>query len=444
MKVHPQAPPVNPGGGPSPFRAEPRRGAKLPYRFNAVPADLKRIPGLQPVDHVVLEIVLEFTTIYRDSAWCAMPTIAQRLAGRSGRPAACVRTVQRSIKRLKAAGIIDHVKVSPPGKVDPDEPRNRTGYRFHFLFMAEGWTPGGGAPEVVTSKSPPPVTSKSPPPVTSKSPKKDVVVQREGTEIDPPKPPRGGRGTEFPQLRQRQRLTASTAAEPAPAGPSAPVPAPDGSSSRGSLPSSGPEPGMERRSGPGDGLAAFRAGLVAGATMPPPGGRPAIGGPDWMARLRAARPAAPAAAVAAPMSTQPAPVASPPRGLMPRGRIEARAAETDDPILLGELEHLRLAGEAAAQREAAAIANEPRDLAELLPRIRERPWYPLEAAGLLARSFDDHKSQAYYGLVCKEAFEGALDPADLADAYRQATSEKAREPGKVFTAAIQRHRPRAR
>jgi len=115
---------------------EPASG-RLGYSFDPIPRRIRENPRLKPIDRDVVAILIGFAVWRRDSCWAAVSGIASRLPamrkGRSGSPSACDRTVQRSIDRLKAEGEIRHERVAKP---DPDDPRNRTGWRFYFNWIA--------------------------------------------------------------------------------------------------------------------------------------------------------------------------------------------------------------------------------------------------------------------------------------------------------------------
>jgi predicted transcriptional regulator len=100
------------------------------------------------LDHFDLGVInelLTFQVIGKKSCWTTIPKLAQRLHVDD-------RTIQRSLKRLRAARLIERTKVGP---VDADAPENKTGYRYHLWFAGE--LRNG---KVVTNLSP--VTSESP------------------------------------------------------------------------------------------------------------------------------------------------------------------------------------------------------------------------------------------------------------------------------------------
>lgn len=115
----------------------------LGYSFDAVPRRIRHNPRLKPVDAQVVAILIGFAVWRRDSCWASVASIASRLpamrTGRGGSRSACDRTVQRSIDRLKAEGELRHERVPKP---DPDDPRNRTGWRFYFNWAAPAEPPG--------------------------------------------------------------------------------------------------------------------------------------------------------------------------------------------------------------------------------------------------------------------------------------------------------------
>jgi hypothetical protein len=100
------------------------------WEFDAVPRvilhDVRR-GGLSRIDPDVLGVILRFRGPRRDSVWITKKKIAAELG-------VSPRTIQSSIKRLIQFRWIDHWPVGP---VDPDDPRNRTGWRFFFLWVLE-------------------------------------------------------------------------------------------------------------------------------------------------------------------------------------------------------------------------------------------------------------------------------------------------------------------
>ncbi len=140
------------------------------------------------VDKDVLGVLLDFRTHFKDSAWCAKGTIAAAL-GRSEK------TVQRSLERLGKYGIIRQARVASPGHPDPDEPRNKTGWRIYFLWITArtdfGPAPDRRAPEGRTKTAPPTGTILSSPggTILSSPPPRATIG-----------PPRG----EFSQTEERE------------------------------------------------------------------------------------------------------------------------------------------------------------------------------------------------------------------------------------------------
>ncbi len=126
------------GEGPAPAPAPapaPGRGVPVGYDYDPFPRWIRSHPGLKPIDHRVLMILIGFAIWRRDSCWTTVKIIADHLdairPGPSRSTTASERTVQRSLGRLKAAGVIDHRRVPKP---DPDQPSNGTGWRFYFLW----------------------------------------------------------------------------------------------------------------------------------------------------------------------------------------------------------------------------------------------------------------------------------------------------------------------
>ena len=178
----PHAPSARPTGSDESARAA-TAGARLGYPFDPGPKwvkDLIRRRVLSPIDEPVLDILLRFRKRIRDSCWCCKSTIAAEL-GRSRR------TVQRSLSRLATAGLIEQKPIEVP---DPDEPRNGTGWRIVFLWLApDGYVPGPGpdraglgvkkGPRPQPLLSPPPETLLSPPPPDIfVSPPRDTFVSQ--------------------------------------------------------------------------------------------------------------------------------------------------------------------------------------------------------------------------------------------------------------------------
>ena len=118
----------------------PRTTARnaLGYRFDPVPcwvAGLIRERHLKPVDELVLKHLLRFRKRAKDSCWASKATIAAEVG-------CSTRTVQRAYERLGRHGLIEQKPTATP---DPDDSRNRTGWRIVFLWMApEGYQPGPG------------------------------------------------------------------------------------------------------------------------------------------------------------------------------------------------------------------------------------------------------------------------------------------------------------
>ena len=105
----------------------------VPYPFEPTPRLLRRLrrqKKLKAADAEVLGVLLDFRLTYRDSCWCTKKVIARELG-------ISERTVQYRLERLEQAGVIRKVQVSGPHQEDPDEPRNRTGWRIYFLFITE-------------------------------------------------------------------------------------------------------------------------------------------------------------------------------------------------------------------------------------------------------------------------------------------------------------------
>jgi hypothetical protein len=113
-------------------QAQPRAPRPpLGYEFDPIPrkaVDLVASHVLQPVDVEVLAILLRYRSRLRTSCWTTIGRLAEGI-GRSES------TIHRSLRRLQSAGLIRHVQIAERGEPDPDEPRNRTGWRFYFAWM---------------------------------------------------------------------------------------------------------------------------------------------------------------------------------------------------------------------------------------------------------------------------------------------------------------------
>ena len=118
----------------------PRTTARnaLGYRFDPVPccvADLIREGRLKPVDELVLKHLLRFRKRTKDSCWASKATIAAEVG-------CSTRSVQRAYERLGRHGVIEQKPTATP---DPEDSRNKTGWRIVFLWMTpEGYQPGPG------------------------------------------------------------------------------------------------------------------------------------------------------------------------------------------------------------------------------------------------------------------------------------------------------------
>jgi hypothetical protein len=163
---------------------------RLPYTFDAPPKilhDLIRQKVLKGRDQAVLVELLRWRNPYQNSCWATKDIIARNLQ-------CSARTVQRSLRRLEDAGLIRQAVVSPPGHHDPDDPRNRTGWRIFFLWLNPNPSPLGPAPDrrpndrrrkpiddrrTETLLSPPHATILSPPGETKMTPKISLEVNQD-------------------------------------------------------------------------------------------------------------------------------------------------------------------------------------------------------------------------------------------------------------------------
>ena len=113
---------------PTRTHALPAIGNPIGYPFDPIPKralELVEQGTITRTDYLVLVELLKFRRLYRGSCWTTKKTIAQALG-------ITTKTVQRSYRRLSDAGLIRMAQVAVP---DSDEPRNRTGFRIHFLFI---------------------------------------------------------------------------------------------------------------------------------------------------------------------------------------------------------------------------------------------------------------------------------------------------------------------
>ncbi len=102
---------------------------KLAYKFDPIPEialDLVSEGKLTPTEYVVLAAFLRYCPRGATSAWTTIKKIEERTRLNE-------RTIQRALKKLGEGchGLIVRAEVAKP---DPDDPRNRTGYRYHFRF----------------------------------------------------------------------------------------------------------------------------------------------------------------------------------------------------------------------------------------------------------------------------------------------------------------------
>jgi hypothetical protein len=184
---------ATPATQPRPDTRTDTAGRRIPYPFDAPPKllhDLVRDKTLKGRDQAVLVELLRWRFLYQNSCWVIKAIIARNLH-------CSVRTVQRSLARLHKANVIRQVAVSLPGHPDPDEPRNRTGWRIHFPWITTDPSQLGPAPDRRTNDrrkkptdpgqsetllSPPPMTVLSPPWETPLSPNLRVEGNQQRTE----------------------------------------------------------------------------------------------------------------------------------------------------------------------------------------------------------------------------------------------------------------------
>lgn len=128
---------------------------RLGYSFDPVPIFVEkkiRDGDLNGTDERVLTHLLRFRDRLKFSCWTSKATLAAKMG-------CSPRTVQRSFGRLSRAGVIAQQRLTVP---DPDDPRNRTGWRIVFPWLAPDGFPPGTGPGGETLLSPPPETLLSP------------------------------------------------------------------------------------------------------------------------------------------------------------------------------------------------------------------------------------------------------------------------------------------
>jgi hypothetical protein len=170
----------------------------IAYQFIAVPRAIMRDIRLKPIDHAVVAVLISFAILYRDRCWCTVGCIASRVAGRAG-ASVSVRTVQRSIGRLIAAGHIARERVPLP---DPEDARNRTGWRFRFLFAVDQ------AAEQVARMTP------------------DILDAQIENEVQEKEEPLTLNGSAIAQEEDKEPTATEVAPPPSAPAPPAPAPAP--------------------------------------------------------------------------------------------------------------------------------------------------------------------------------------------------------------------------
>ena len=188
-----QTPPVRqtgPEDNPPDSAARPRKATQprtINYPFDPVPkiaTDMVAAAILKPIDLEVLAILLRFPRRIRTSCWTTWSTIASLITSATTKRVSQEttlneRTVRRSFYRMRDAGIVRHIKVDVP---DPDEPRNKTGWRIVFAWMENE----GGANESTkyahAHAHGSGVTHESTPPGHTSPPPLDTRVHQEKTE----------------------------------------------------------------------------------------------------------------------------------------------------------------------------------------------------------------------------------------------------------------------
>lgn len=166
----------------------------LGYKFDPVPRaafEASKAKKILSGDIEVLAALLRFRSRLKFACWCTNRTIASKVG-------CSVRTIQRAIIRLSKAGLIAQEDL---GGSDPDDPRNRTGWRIVFLWLAPaGYVPRKApvrevpTPNEAASKGDtgvtPPMTRVSPPPMTRVSPNNACASKcPDGIEPDRTNPP---------------------------------------------------------------------------------------------------------------------------------------------------------------------------------------------------------------------------------------------------------------
>lgn len=127
-RVNPAGPMKDCADRHDPTPKESLKTQRVGYEFDVPPRcvlDDIRPQKLSRIDSDVLGVMLRFRRTHKASVWITKGVIAEALGVDE-------RTVRRSLARLKQFGWISHHRVPKP---DPDDPKNRTGWRFVFLWI---------------------------------------------------------------------------------------------------------------------------------------------------------------------------------------------------------------------------------------------------------------------------------------------------------------------
>jgi hypothetical protein len=111
------------------------------YTFVAMPPiafELCRQGKLQWSDLGTLEALIGYQNHVPGSCWTTIRAMAERMESNGNSLESNDRAVQRSLKRMFGVGLVGRRVVASP---DPQEPANRTGYRYDFLWANDLMTP---------------------------------------------------------------------------------------------------------------------------------------------------------------------------------------------------------------------------------------------------------------------------------------------------------------
>jgi hypothetical protein len=350
---------------------------RIPYPFDPTPKLVRRLrrdKKLKRGDAEVLGVLLSFRRAFRDSCWCSVPKIAAELG-------LSERTVQYALARLEAAGVIRQVRVAGPNQPDPDEPRNRTGWRIYFLFITERTDLPPGPDRR------PPGERRRGDPAPRDDAKSCIISPPEMMQGIAPTPDAGF------CIQSEDSLSSNRDASEDLEGPG------------------GPDADLDRRQ--------RRAGAGSDAPLGMPWhwqDRPAEPAPEPVRPATEVPPAAPAAPVA-PEAPAPQPP-QPRRFKFP----DPATAPADDPVIAAERARQR----ASRERNAAVAPPEipPTDTAELIRRLPDAPphWVQIATEDLVRRfgSEKDRKLWPQLHRIVLGVWARRIDRGPVINAYGQA------------------------